>query len=244
MTHKISFKKIVYFDEQAATDLLLEKNEGELEETAKKAREITGEVEAGVKTNTPKFIEKLFNINLAGNAKGAASSIAQTQIKSTILTEFLKMVNTENNIFFNEICDLEITEDSLAYIRSAGKYLKMFNPKAGANLDPELANILTTINIDAIDKILDQASGYYKMISNNNGKKSIVRLNFEGIRNNYKLTDLTQMTLRIVGIKVGSTDTLDIGIGNELGTSENLENEETHIAYTDIDVIDEDEHDK
>lgn len=34
---KILFKKIVYFDEQAAMDLLLERNDGILEKTVKKS---------------------------------------------------------------------------------------------------------------------------------------------------------------------------------------------------------------
>lgn len=238
----ILFKKIAYFDEQASMDLLLEKNSGVLETTVKKAKELAASLEVGGKAESPKLLNKLFNFNLSGNAKGTASNIAQTQIKSTILTEFLKLAADSSNLFFDETCSLEITDDSLAYIRSAGKYLKMF--KSGENLGPELEGILNTIKIDDLDKILDQASGYYRMIGNYNGSQCIIRFNFEGIRNNYKLTDLPKMNLRIIGIKVGQTSTLDIGMESELDSfAANNESKtyDTFQTYRDINVIDSNE---
>lgn len=237
--NKISFRKIVYFDEQAATDLLLEKNNGQFTKIKEKAKEISGG--AHVEAGTSKFLEKFLNISLAGNARGSASSIAQTQIKSTILTDFLNIDDPE---LFDDTCSLKITDDSLAFMRSAGNFFKMFNLKSGTEfLSPELANILNTVNIDNIDKILDQASGYYRMIgySANKDEYFIVRFNFAGIRNNYKLTDLPQMKLRIIGVKVGSTNSLDISMESELGetVSESEVDEEDNrlSSYKDIDVI-------
>lgn len=232
---KISFKKIVYFDEQAAMDLLLEENDGILEKTAKKANKIAASVEGGVKVDSPKLLERLFSFNLSGNARGAASSIAQTQIKSTILTEFLTFAKKNSDLLFDEICSLEITDDSLAYIRSAGKYLKIFNLKGSSQINSDLESVLNAVNIDNLDRILDQASGYYRMIGNYKKKKCIVRFNFEGIRNNYKLTDLPKMNLRIMGVKVGETTSLDISIDSELNSFNNTDD---NSNYNDINVID------
>lgn len=238
---KITLKKIVYFDEQAAMDLLLEKNDGVFEKTAQKAKELAASVEGDTKIQSPNLLERLFSFNLSGNAKGAASSIAQTQIKSTILTEFLNFAKSNPNFLFDEICSLEITDDSLAYIRSAGKYLRIFNPKVSGQLDPDLENVLSTVNIEDLDRILDQASGYYRMIGNYKQEQCIVRFNFEGIRNNYKLIDLPKMNLRIMGVKVGKTDNLDIGMESELtsfnNTNENVKYDNFQL-YNHIDVID------
>lgn len=208
---KISFKKIVYFDEQAAMDLLLEENDGILEKTAKKANKIAASVEGGVKVDSPKLLERLFSFNLSGNARGAASSIAQTQIKSTILTEFLTFAKKNSDLLFDEICSLEITDDSLAYIRSAGKYLKIFNLKGSSQINSDLESVLNAVNIDNLDRILDQASGYYK------------------------LTDLPKMNLRIMGVKVGETTSLDISIDSELNSFNNTDD---NSNYNDINVID------
>lgn len=238
---KIPFKKIVYFDEQAAMDLLLERNDGILEKTVEKAKDLAASIEGGAKINSPKLLDRLFSFNLSGNAKGTVSSIAQTQIKSTILTEFLSFANENSDFLFDKICSLEITDDSLAYIRSAGKYLKIFRPEVSSQIDPDLESVLSTVNVDNLDKILDQASGYYRMIGNYKNQKCIVRFNFEGIRNNYKLTDLPKMKLRIMGVKVGETTSLDISIDSELNSFNNNDgNLESNglDMYNDIDVID------
>lgn len=231
---KILFKKIVYFDEQAAMDLLLERNDGILEKTVKKAKDLAASIEGGAKINSPKLLDRLFSFNLSGNAKGTVSSIAQTQIKSTLLTEFLSFANENSDFLFDEICSLEITDDSLAYIRSAGKYLKIFRPEGSSQIDSDLESVLSTVNVDNLDKILDQASGYYRMIGNYKKQKCIVRFNFEGIRNNYKLTDLPKMNLRIMGIKVGETTSLDISIDSELNSFNNTDD---NSNYNYINVI-------
>lgn len=223
MTEKIFFKKIAYFDEQAATDLLLEKNGGFSEKTSNKIKEFSDGFKGETELSTPKLFN-LLKFNLSGNAKGELSNLAQTQIKSSILTDFLQLVSKDNLNFFNEDCSIKITDDSAAFIRSAGSFLKIF--KNDPNISQDLTNILETVDLAKFEKILDHANGYYPVIGKTqDSEQLIIRFNFAGIRNNYKLIDLTKMNLRIIGIEVGNTNSLDISFGNELNSSEEQNDE-------------------
>ena len=64
---------------------------------------------------------------------------------------------------------------------------------------------------------MDRLSGYYEIkgISSDN-KEMILRFNISGLRNNYTLSDLTKMDIKLYGIKVGKIDSIDLSFNTML----------------------------
>ena len=73
------------------------------------------------------------------------------------------------------------------------------------------------IEIKNIERTLDRLSGYYEIkgISSDN-KEMILRFNISGLRNNYTLSDLTKMDIKLYGIKVGKIDSIDLSFNTML----------------------------
>ncbi|HEM5161769.1 TPA: hypothetical protein U1261_002142, partial [Streptococcus suis] len=67
------------------------------------------------------------------------------------------------------------------------------------------------IEIKNIERTLDRLSGYYEIKGiSSESKESIFRFNISGLRNNYTLSDLTKMDVKLYGIKVGEVDSIDL----------------------------------
>ncbi|MCI2171559.1 DUF6414 family protein [Schleiferilactobacillus perolens] len=242
----IEFKKLVFFDEQAALDLLTMTEGGSVENVIKKVKNIAASVEATGEAGVSLW--SALKIRISGNTKANVTDLAETQVKSTILTNFLELVEKLKNSDEVQLVDLKttklyLTDDSAAYFRTLSRYLRMVKDVNLLSEDMDTAEeqknvqTLRSFNLSNMDEILDEATGYYQFIgvtTENETKESIIRFNYEGIRNNYKLTDLTKMDLRLIGIKVGNVGSLDISL-----TSDVLKSDENGEDYSGRDFIEE-----
>lgn len=209
--------KLVYFDEQAAVDFLEGVNDGSISETITKA--INKYTEIGAEGSVGKGFLNVFKLGLSGNFGRNSNSLVETQISRTVFTQFNKKMNDEefNNeklLKFEEM-SLAIPKDSLTYFRNITPYLKLFNDLKNVSEDATFQDV----NHLEMDKILDNAKGYYEFSGTDKENNIyVVRFNINGMRNNYSLYDLVKMDLSIYGVKVGETEDLNLDFQHEIDT--------------------------
>lgn len=228
-------RKVIYFDESSALDLVDIKNNGRsqeiMEKIVKNANNL--KIEGGIGTG----LLDLLTTGVTGGFKGAFSrnkeSIMAINITNTILTSFLEILNTEKKKKKNESDELlkiqtksiEIIPESATYIKVIAPFAKIF--KEVAELPTQQSTGYENIDFHAMDEVLANAKGYYELVATDiNNKKYIVRFNLEGFRNNYRIQDLQRMRLTLYGVVVGNSDVDILNFQNELdfksGSSEDL----------------------
>lgn len=208
---KKNFLKLVYFDEQAAVDFLEALNEGDITEKITKKVESYGGINGDASVS--KGFLNFFKVGLSGNFGKNSNSLIETQISRTVFTEFISKSETNTDLVKFNNMKLSIAKDSLTYYRNITPYLKMFTDLETLSNDENLSGL----NHLEMDKILDNAKGYYEFIGINESKKKyIIRFNINGMRNNYSLYDLVKMNLTIQGIKVGETQDLNLEFQHEI----------------------------
>ncbi|MCF6165778.1 hypothetical protein LROSL1_0278 [Furfurilactobacillus rossiae] len=223
MTGGVAFKKLVYFDEQAALDILEMFDNGSTTEMIKTVTEKIAKASVSADAKVGVGILQSFKLRLSGNAKAGITNLVESQVKSTILSNFLtKYADHKSEFGLTDVksINLTLTESSAAYFRTLGRYMKMVKNFEGidADITPEEIKSLKSVDFSDFDVVMDEATGYYQFIGEDleNNTKAIYRFNFEGIRNNYKLTDLTLMNLRVIGVKVGQVESLNIDLGDDV----------------------------
>lgn len=206
-----NFLKLAYFDEQAAVDFLERLDEGEI--TEKLTKKVEKYMDVGGEGNVGKSFFNIFKLGLSGNFGRNSNSLIETQISRTVFTEFIKRSEDNTNLVKFKNMNLSIAKDSLTYYRNIVPYLKLFTNLETVSEDKSLLSL----NHLEMDRILDNAKGYYEFIgTDENQKKYIIRFNINGMRNNYSLYDLVKMNLSIQGIKVGETDDINLDFQHEI----------------------------
>ncbi len=199
---KKEFKKLIYFDENSATDLIYVKNGGNIQEVFKSDKgnrkdtntHLSGEVGTGfnlfsiIKTK----ISGEGNISYNKHSDNLLSQI----ITNTVITDYLKISDDEKIIKFEDVV-VYAYPNSLAYFKLITPYMVMTEGKVKVDSD-------FSINIALMDSALEKAKGYYEMLVEQDSIKSILRFNLTSFRNNYSLADLVKMRLTFHAIKVGS----------------------------------------
>ena len=206
-----NFLKLAYFDEQAAVDFLERLDEGDI--TEKLTKKVEKYMDVGVEGNAGKSFFNIFKLGLSGNFGRNSNSLIETQISRTVFTEFMKRSEDNKDLakFIN--MNLTIAKDSLTYYRNIVPYLKLFTNLETVSDDKSLLGL----NHLEMDRILDNAKGYYEFIgTGEDQRKYIIRFNINGMRNNYSLYDLVKMNLSIQGIKVGETDDINLDFQHEI----------------------------
>lgn len=239
MSEQKTFLKLVYFDEQAAVDFLEGINDGSISETITK--EIKKYTDIKADGSIGKGFLSVFKVGLSGNFGRNSNSLIETQISRTVFTQFNNKMNDKD--FLNEKLlkfegmSLAIPKDSLTYFRNITPYLKLFNDLKNVSEDATFQDI----NHLEMDKILDNAKGYYEFWgTDKEDKVYIVRFNINGMRNNYSLYDLVKMDLSIYGVKVGETDDLNLDFQHEINTmiqEHGENNSEIGIEFREEDAI-------
>lgn len=90
------------------------------------------------------------------------------------------------------------------------------------------------IDLSILDEVMERAKGYYEMVGTNSEKTEevVMRFNLSGLRNNYRLNDLTKMNITLYGVCVGKCRRSDLWMENELRSS-NQENDIDLLAEQD-----------
>jgi hypothetical protein len=190
--------KIVYFDEESASDLLDivagGKETSSKELTKERAAEVEAEarVKAAAKFNWLPFFGGSAEAGAAASASAVGRSILNKTLSNTILTDYLSKLGELKGV--DRIDGLSVTARS-----DSAAYMKMYTPYLAMLKIDELP-----VNLAELDSALTSAKGYYELLGQSaDGAKCILRFNIQAFRNNYGLVDLGRMRLVFHGIRVG-----------------------------------------
>jgi hypothetical protein len=204
--------KVVYFDEESASDFLDitagGKEVATSEEVAERTKEAHTEVEAKLiaKLSWLPFLGASAEANAGAGLSASGRSILSKTLSNTILTDYLAKAEKEQRL--KQLRDLRVTapKDSMAF-------MKMFAPYMIA-----LKTDDSTVDLSRLDEALSGAKGYYELIGEHNesGAKCVLRFNIGAFRNNYGLTDLSRMELVFHGVLVGQTVESSLSMAAEM----------------------------
>lgn len=232
---KSNLVKIVYFDEQAAVDALQVVDGGTALETLSKTLERgTG---IGVEGSAGKSILGILGIGLKGNAKRDKNTIIQSQVTSTLISQFLeKVVAKKIRLLVIDEPGLRIQKESNAYFRNLLPMTHMVKDfSALDNVDEDTQQSLSVLNFDQLGESLDSFSAYYELEGLYQQKPAIFRFNIDGLRNNYSLLDLAKMDkLKIYGLIVGYKNSMNLTFDKEVNDLVAINDDEEDFDYDEI----------
>ena len=230
-------KKIIYFDEGSASDLLDIENGGSM--LVKLTTDEKGENQgtAGIGAKTKLLFSNLFfsaQANIESNLQTSFqdSEYLNKTITNTILSDTIDLLLDNKNKIAKEFRNyrIEIVKNSIAFIQTFSPYLDMVSNSDGFQVSDDF-----NINLTKINSTLKNSKGYYEVIATNKSKDVIFRFNNKAFRNNYGLQDLLNMDLVFYGIKVGKMDKA------KLNFSDFIIDEESIVDMNDLkksDVLD------
>lgn len=207
--------KIVYFDEESASDLLDIASGGKESSSREVARERTAEVEAAAgakaaaKFNWLPFFGGSAEAGAAASTSALGRSILNKTLSNTILTDYLRRRKKLKGVERLEGLTVSARKDSAAF-------MKMFTPYLAMLKVDELP-----VNLAELDKALTSAKGYYELLGERvDGAKLILRFNIEAFRNNYGLVDLGRMELVFHGVRVGKASETSLTMEAEMSAEQ------------------------
>lgn len=192
--------KVVYFDEESASDYLDISAGGKTAATSENVKDRTtnlhGEVETrlAAKFSWLPFVGGSAEVGGGVDISSAGQSILRKTLSNTILTDYLTKADGDARV--TQLRDLRVTaaKDSMSFTKMFTPYMVMLKMD---DLPLDLARM---------DDALTGAKGYYELLATGpDGSKRVLRFNIKAFRNNYGLTDLGRMRLVFHGILVGQT---------------------------------------
>lgn len=206
--------KVVYFDDQSATDYLYIYDGGAKVQTSDKVKEKSGEIahktSAGLwaKLSWLPFLGGDISTEIDMNLGYKSNSLIKTTLSNTVLTDFLEKIKKDDKRI------LRFPDYTVKAYKNSIAYFKMFTPYLiMTKSDIESEGI--TFEAAKMDEAFKSGKGYYEMVAANGENSCVFRFNIEAFRNNYGIADLTKMNLVYYGIKVGSVDISLLDISNE-----------------------------
>lgn len=204
--------KVVYFDEESASDYLDIAAGGKATSTSEQVKERTKKVHAEVDAKVSAKLGWLPFLGVSGESGAgfagsrAGKSILSKTLSNTILTDYLAEVEGDHRIVRLDGIRVTAPKGSMAY-------MKMYTPYMVIAKTDELG-----IDLARLDEALEGAKGYYELLGADaaNGSNCVLRFNIRAFRNNYGLTDLGRMRLVFHGIHVGQTTEDGLGMEAEM----------------------------
>lgn len=206
--------KVVYFDEESASDYLDISAGGKTastsEDVKERTKEMHGKVEAGLiaKLSWLPFLGASGELSAGAGASAAGKSILSKTLSNTILTDYLAKADDDPRVV--QLRDLRVAapKDSMAYMKMFTPYMVLLK------LDD------VPFDLARMDEVLADAKGYYELLGEGeDGSKRVLRFNIKAFRNNYGLTDLGRMRLVFHGVLVGQTSQHALGMEAEMSGS-------------------------
>ena len=217
--------KVVYFDEDSATDYVQIIQGGELKQTMELLETTVDSGDTEIDTGASVGISKLFSQLIGFGARASLDSNLKTGfqdnnlirniLQNTILTDFLSIVsdkhsseNEESSIKVLENYMIKVVENSLGFVIMLSPYMSMV--KDGMNsVVNKSSNLDFDIDFGELENAIRMAKGYYEFIGESNSDiespKIVLRFNIDTFKNNYRVSDLVMMDLVLFAIKVGKT---------------------------------------
>ena len=196
--------KVVYFDEDAASDyidlaaggreelVLSDENSGDMS--------LSANAEAKLSAKIPfwSFFRAGAGVGGEFNVSEKAKNIVSRTISNTILTDYTKRV-AESSLGVEKFegYDVEFVE-SLSRMR-------LYLPYEQLNGTAEDCK-----DIKVSKQSLDEIKRYYEMLGVRKERRLILRFNHSAFRNNYSCLDMLSMNLTFYAVKVGETTLFDL----------------------------------
>ncbi len=206
--------KVVYFDDQSATDYLYIYDGGAKIQTSDKVKEKSSDIatkaSAGLfaKLSWLPFLKGEASAEVDTNLGLKSSSLIKTTLSNTVLTDFLEKVQEDSaRILKFENYTVKAHKNSIAYFKMFTPYLIMTK----TDIEAEGFSFETA----KMDEAFKSGKGYYELVAKNTETTCVFRFNIEAFRNNYTIADLTKMNLVYYGVKVGKVDINMLDIQNE-----------------------------
>ena len=221
---KIPFSKIVYFDEESATDLIYMYKGGSVIATITKDGEneskASAEGNAGAEVKTSIFSLFKLGASIESSISLSASSkkIFNQAITNTVLTDYLEIVKDNKKVYIEQFNDANVYayENSMTFYKLMTPFLTMTEGKTQAG-EFEL-------NLSLMDEALKQGRGYFEMVLEKSGKMNILRFNLNSFKSSYSLSDLVKMNLTYHAVKVGKMKLSNLDFSKEFSfSSDNTE---------------------
>lgn len=214
MNNEKKLTKIIYFDEDSAIDYINISDGGLIvkssENTDKNSDKVDIDTTIGMESKFSFFDFFKANAKVEANAEMLqyGQKIVKSTLTNTILTDYIKKANNDNNT--KKFYDFEITpiENSLTYWKMYTPYTKLFQDKFSNTISPD-------IDVTKLDSVIDIVKGYYELKANKGDEIYILRFNSNGFRNNYKLSNIMNMKLAYYGVLVGESTIEQYSVENE-----------------------------
>lgn len=222
----VKMRKIIYFDEASALDCLDQISNGRSEELVQsmlnKAKGFSTDGSLSIGGAFLDLFKMGAKANLKGNYERSGSNIITKTITNTLLTDFIKELDKKDSGFnFSKITNYKLTipNNSMTFLKTLAPFIKLYtnNDSSEGEVDENLTE--NNIDVSQFDEILTTAKGYYEVLATKGDGKKVLRFNLEGLRNNYKLSDLQKMNLTVYGIPVGKCSIESLDIDNEIQSS-------------------------
>ncbi|WP_417367643.1 DUF6414 family protein [Glutamicibacter arilaitensis] len=222
-----SLIKIVYFDEESASDYLDisagGKSASTREQVQERSRETHTKVEAGLiaKLSWLPFLGASGELGAGAGMAAAGNSILSKTLSNTILTDYLVMADSDSRITKLRNLRMIAPEGSMAFMKMFTPYMVMLKMDEAP------------VDFARMDEVLAGAKGYYELLGEKpDGTRSVLRFNLNAFRNNYGLTDLGRMRLVFQGIHVGQALESSLSMKAEMAP-----NDEPEVLSA-IDILD------
>lgn len=227
-----SMIKVVYFDEQSASDYLDITAGGSTSSTSEEIKERASDLHAKVETKVSARLSWLPFVGVSGDVgsgvdyKSVGQSILSQTLSNTILTDYLAEIVNDNRIRRLKNYVVTAPADSMAAA-------KMYTPYMVIAKTEEFG-----IDLARLDEALERAKGYYELLAtseNDRTDRCVLRFNIRAFRNNYGLSDLARMRLVYHAILVGDTTEKGLTVAGEMEGGESITGSQAPTALELVD---------
>jgi hypothetical protein len=225
--------KVVYFDEESASDLLdITAGGREVSSTAhiqERSKEAHANADAAVSAKLKWLSFFGASAEVAAGVKGSAvgRNILNKTISNTILTDYLDKSNDIVGVTRLDGLRVTASNKSAAYMKMYAPYMSMLKLEDAP------------ITLSGLNEMLATAKGYYELLArDDHGAKKILRFNIHAFRNSYGLVDLARMNLTFHAVLVGSASEGSLTMEAEMAPSDSamLPSVEHLVGRTELNI--------
>lgn len=235
-----AIKKVIYFDESTAMDFLQIESKGKLTKTTELMSnleggidtQLSGEFSIGKNSALKTIFEKMSglsgnaNISSKGSTAIQGNRIAKTILENSLLYDFIDTVELRKKNYLVDITEnytLEISENSMSYFAMIAPISEMME---GSQSIEGMENV--SMSFSKLNSGIREIKGYFELLGYNKEHKieRIFRFNINSFKNNYRIHDLTKMTLKLYSIKVGETTISDLDFESQFNLRSN------HLSFS------------